>query len=112
LKEFIKRLQKAPPANAMETAIDLLSSVLSAVEDEYSDVPCRPKNWQSDGRMYPPKEDSQVKCLDRPSLKKYRSKSHYSYFGLNGSIRVETKEGEILLDKPGQDGRTTHELDV
>lgn len=112
LKEFIKRLRVAPAATAVETAFDLLAQTLNAVEDEFSGVPFRPENWQTDGRMYPPKEDSRVKCPERPSLKKYRNKGHYDYFGSNGSIRIETLAGEVLLDKPGQDGRKTHELDA
>lgn len=112
LKEFIKRLREAPAANVVATAFDLLSQTLNAVEDELSEVPFRPENWRTDGRMYPPKEDSRVKCPERPSLKKYRNKGHYDYFGSNGSIRIETLGGDVLLDKPGQDGRKTHELDA
>ena len=55
------------------------------------------------------KEDSCVKFPERPSLRKYRNKGHYNYIGLNGSIRIETLEGEVLLDKPGQDGRKTRD---
>jgi hypothetical protein len=112
LKEFIKRLREEPPATAVETALALLSRTLNTVEDEMSEVPFRPERWQTDGRMYPPKEDSRVKCPEHPSLKKYRNKGHYDYFGSNGSIRIETLGGEVLLDKPGQDGRKAYELDA
>lgn len=112
LQEFLKRLQAAPPANSTAEAINLLAQTLNVVEDEFSGVPYRPQNWRADGRMYPPQEDSRVKFPERPSLRKYRSKGHYDYIGLNGSIRIETLEAEILLDKPGQDGRKTHDLDA
>jgi hypothetical protein len=110
LKEFVKRLEEAPAADSLEAAFALLAQTLNAVEEELSAMPFHPENWQADGRMYPPKEDSQVKCPEYPSLKKYRSKEHYSYFGPNGSIRIEKLDGNILLDKPGRDGRRTHGL--
>jgi hypothetical protein len=62
--------------------------------------------------MYPPREDSRRKCPEKPSLRKYRSKGHYDFIGLNGSIRIETLEGEVILDKCGADGRGADELDV
>ena len=112
MQEFFRRLQAAPPANSSEDAFDLLTQTLNAVEDEFSGVPYRPENWRTDGRMYPPQEDSRVKLLERPSVRKYRSKGHYDYIGLNGSIRIETLEGEVLVDKPGRDGQKTHDLDA
>lgn len=82
------------------------------LEDEFSGVPFRPENWRTDGRMYPPQEDSRMKCPEHPSLRKYRNKGHYNFIGSNGSIRIETLNAEILLDKPGQDGREAHDLDA
>jgi hypothetical protein len=112
LTEFLQRLQAAPPASSADEAFDLLANTLNAVEDELSGVPNRPELWKTDGRMYPPQEDSRVKCPERPSLRKYRSKGHYDFIGLNGSIRIETLDGEVLLDKRGLDGRSADELDV
>jgi hypothetical protein len=112
LEELLKRLDAAPPAKSGDAAFDLLAETLNAIEDEFSGVPFRPENWETDGRLYPPKEDSRVKYPERSSLRKYRNKGHYNYLGRNGSIRIETLDGKILLDKPGQDGRKTHELDA
>ncbi|MGA2867937.1 MAG: hypothetical protein ABSF34_02070 [Verrucomicrobiota bacterium] len=112
LQEFLKRLQAAPPANSTDEAVNLLTQTLNVVEDEFSGVPYRPENWRTDGRMYPPQEDSRVKFPERPSLRKYRNKGHYHYIGLNGSIRIETLEAEILLDKPRRDGRKIHDLNA
>jgi hypothetical protein len=109
---FFDRLKAAPAANSGEEAFDLLARTLNAIEDEFSGLPYRPEAWRSDGRMYPPQEDSRVKCPERPSLRKYRNRGHYSFIGLNGSVRIETLDGEILLDKRGMDGRKTHELEV
>ena len=112
LQQFLERLQTAPPTSTANEAFDLLAKTLNAVEDEFSGVPFRPENWQTDGRLYPPQGDSRVKCSERPSLRKYRNKEHYTFMGVNGSIRIETWEGEVLLDKAGQDGQKTHDLDA
>lgn len=112
LQEFLQRLKAAPPANSAEKALELLAEILNAVEDEFSGVPFRPEHWRTDGRMYPPQEDSRVKFPERPSLRKYRNKGHYNYIGSNGSLRIDMLEGTVLLDKPGQDGRKTSDLDA
>ena len=112
LQTFLQRLEAAPPASSADEALDLLAKTLNAVEDEFSGVACRPENWRTDGRMYPPQEDARVKRADRPSLRKYRNKGHYDFVGLNGSIRIESLDAETLLDKAGLDGRKAHELDV
>ena len=104
-------MSAAPKVSSPDEALALLSQTLNEVEDEFSDVPYRPENWRTDGRMYPPQEDSRVKYPGRPSLRKYRSKGHYSFFGSNGSIRIELLDGSVLIDKPGADGLKTQELD-
>lgn len=110
LREFLKRLEEAPPASCADEAFALLVTTLNAVEDELSGIPNHPENWKTDGRLYPPQEDRRVKYPERPSVRKYRSIAHFSFFGANGSIRIETIEGKVVLDKPGQNGRTTHDL--
>lgn len=111
LREFIRRIQAAPPAGSADEAFVLLAATLTAVEDEFSGVPSRPELWKSDGRMYPPQEDSRLKH-GRPSVRKYRNKAHYVFIGLNGSVRVETLDAEVLIDKHGEDGRGAFDLDV
>jgi hypothetical protein len=111
MKIFLERLGAEKPARTADGAVTLLSGCLNAVEDEFSGIPYNPSLWVSDGRMYPPQEDSFRRVPDRPSLRRCRSRGHNTYFGKNGSIRIEGLDGEILLDKPGDDGRTTHELD-
>jgi len=112
LQLFLERLKAAPPVESADAALQLLATILTAVEDEFSGVAGRPELWKTDGRMYPPQADSRVKCPGQASLRKYRSKGHYDIIGLNGSIRIETLDAKIILDKPGRDGRKTDELDV
>jgi hypothetical protein len=109
---FLQRLEAAPPANSADEALALLGLTLNTVEDEHSGIEFNPTPWKDDGRMYPPQEDNRRAVPDRPSLRRYRSAKHNTFIGTNGSIRIETVDGETLLDKRSEDGRRTHELDT
>jgi hypothetical protein len=112
LRLFIEQLDTAPSASTADGALDLLARVLNEVEDQHSGVENNPDAWKDDGRMYPPKEDNRREVPDRPSLRRYRSAKHNTFIGLNGSIRIQNLDGNILLDKPGNDGRKTFDLDA
>lgn len=112
LRTFLDRMEAAPPSKSANEALALLSDVLNSVEDEFSEVPYNPHLWKSDGRMYPPQKDNVRKVPDRPSLRRYRHLNHNTFIGQNGSIRIETISGELLLDKAGADGSKTVELDA
>jgi hypothetical protein len=111
LRTFAKRLESAADANTLAAALDLLGTTLNDVEDEFSGVPSNPLLWKSDGRLYPPQEDSGRSVPDRPSLRRYRSVGHNTFLGQNGAIRIETLAGALILDKPGADGRRAFDLD-
>jgi hypothetical protein len=112
LRLFIEQLDSAPSASTADGALDLIARVLNEVEDQHSGVENNPDAWKDDGRMYPPKEDNRREVPDRPSLRRYRSAKHNTFIGLNGSIRIRDLDGNILLDKPGSDGRKTFDLDA
>jgi hypothetical protein len=112
LRIFLERLKSALPVNSADEALTLLSSILNAVEDEFSGVPSNPSLWKTDGRMYPPQEDCRRNVPNRPSLRRYRSVSHNTFIGLNGSIRIEALDRKALLDKAGGDGRRAYALDA
>jgi hypothetical protein len=99
--EFTRRLSAAPPASTAEEALSLLADTLNAVEDEFSGVPYDPEKWQSDGRMYPPQADSERKVPGRPELRRYRSRSHNTIIGDDGSIEIKTLDGTTVVNKPG-----------
>lgn len=51
-------------------------------------------------------DDSVRNVKRRPSVKRLRSTGHNTYIGPSGAIRiVDVSTNEILLDKPGRDGR-------
>ena len=102
---FIERLAVADSANSMNGAHQLLSRVLNEVEDELTDIPFSPENYISDGRMYPPQEDSRrdVKCRD--DIIRYRSKEHNTYVSKNGAILILGINGIVYLNKSGSDGK-------
>jgi len=109
---FLERLATAKPASSAGRALALLAKNLNAVEDEHSGVQSNPKLWQADGRMYPPQEDNRRAVPGRRSLRRYRSAEHNTFIGLNGSIRIQDLDGKVMLDKPGRNGRKTHDLDA
>jgi hypothetical protein len=89
-----------------------LPYTLNTVEDEHSGVEFNPTPWKDDGRMYPPQEDNRRAVPDRPSVWRYRSAKHNTFVGTNGSIQIQDLDHKVILDKPGLDGRKTHDLDA
>jgi hypothetical protein len=92
-----------------------LDELLDAIEDAFSGIfPGNSANWRTDGRMYPADEDYRRES-ENPQVAAYDHLRHLSYFGANGSFRFTTKPrgqfpAQILIDRPGQDGRTIDEL--
>ncbi|HEX6086448.1 MAG TPA: hypothetical protein VF266_18110 [Thermoanaerobaculia bacterium] len=110
LRELIRRLRLAPPAASFDEARRLLETTLNAVEDEMSGVPFDPARWQSDGRMYPPQDDSERTVPGQAAVRRYRSRRHNTFIGNNGALEIRTVEHEILLRKAGADGRFISDL--
>jgi len=108
LLEFIRRLEAASPVATGEDALELLSSVLNAVEDEMTDIPYDPANWQTDGRMYPPQADSARVVSGLPNVTRYRNRHHNTYIATNGAIEIEVVSNrtpsQVILSKVGRDG--------
>lgn len=104
LAEFLTRLGAAPPAGSFEEAYDLLCTVLNEVEDEMTSIPFNPDAWQTDGRMYPPQADSIREVEGHPTVKRFRSRAHNTFFGENGAIEIQMATGgDPIFTKPGAD---------
>jgi len=109
--EFLKRLSEARPAGSHDEAFSLVRDTLNAVEDQFSGVAFDPDKHLTDGRLYPPQQDSRRSVPGRGDVVRYRSRGHNTLIASNGAIRIEKigKGGELsicCLDKPGADGRT------
>jgi|SRR5947207_1440277 len=105
LRELFRRLAAAPPAANANEARELLAFTLTQVEDELTDVPNNPENWRTDGRMYPPQNDSRREVVGWPNVIRYRSIWHNTYIASNGAIEIAAVGGDVLLSKAGADGR-------
>jgi hypothetical protein len=101
LQILLQRLQASPAASSAGDAFGLLAGILNTVEDELSEVPNRPELWKTDGRMYPLQEDSRVKFPARPWRRTNRNKGHYTFIGINGSIRIETLDASFVINPAG-----------
>ena len=99
-----ERLFRSPPFCSCEEAYLAVSTTLTAVEDEFSGIPNNPSAWQTDGRLYPPQQDTKRAVPQSRAVFRYRSVAHNTFIAKNGSIRIETITGDVLLNKPGADG--------
>ena len=105
-KEFLRRLENARPARTFEEAYRLLGKVLNGVEDELTQIPYDPANWQVDGRLYPPFADRVRTVEGREDVKRFRSRGHNTFISANGAIEIQRAGGrEVVLSKEGADGR-------
>jgi hypothetical protein len=69
-------------------------------------IPFNPELWRTDGRMYPLQADSIRGVEGQPKAKRFRSLKHNTYIGDNGAIEIRSApEGEVILAKPGADGK-------
>lgn len=100
-REFIRRLAAAEPANSARAARALIEETLNAVEDELSGITFNPKNWRTDGRMYPPQEDAAREVSGRPDVTRYRSRQHNTFIAANGAIDIQDVDSEdVVFEKP------------
>jgi hypothetical protein len=63
---FLRRLKSAKCAASAEEALQLLSTILNDVEDEFSDIPQNPLSWQDDDECIHRGKIIVAKCLDSP----------------------------------------------
>ena len=108
--EFLRRLGEARPVASHDGAFELVRDTLNAVEDQFSGVAFDPNKHLTDGRLYPPQEDSRRSVPGRDDVVRYRSRGHNTWIATNGAIRIEkigkgSEPSTCCLDKPGADGK-------
>jgi hypothetical protein len=109
---FVRELRDVAPAATLQEARDKLAEILNRIEDAHSGVPFRPEiSDDDDGRMYPPADKFELKS-PFGGARLFRTRGHYVLFGDNGAVRISSgkraataPDAEIVLDKPGLDGR-------
>jgi hypothetical protein len=104
LGEFLRRLAKADPAADAAEALALVTEILNAVEDEMTSIPYNLS--RTNGRMYPPQNDSARMEGEAIGVTRYRSASHNTRIGEDGAIRIDEVKGKCVINKPGRSGKT------
>jgi len=111
LKEFVRCLELAELCDHHDRAFGLIAITLTETENKLTDIPNNPDAWRTDGRMYPPRSDSERKS-PHPGVRRYRTRKHYVDIGHNGAIRICTvAESVVLIDKPGLDGKKVNDYE-
>jgi hypothetical protein len=104
--EFLRRLAALGPASSHDEARQQIEQTLNGVEDELSGVPFDPDNWGTDGRMYPPQDDSAADVDGFPNVTSYRSRGDETYIATNGAIEIyHLRTQEVVFCKCGSDGK-------
>ena len=110
---FIQTLAESSVASSEPDALSLLSVVLNRSEDAHSGIAFDPSTRGTDGRLYPPQEDSRHSDSASPEVARYRTRAHNVLIGTNGSITIRNAsplEAPSLLRKPGSDGRFVEDM--
>ena len=105
LAEIWRRLSDAPACRSHDEALQQLGEIIRDVEDEWTEIVWDPENWQTDGRMYPPLEDSARDVPERQDLVRYRNRGHNTFIRDNGAIEIYDTAGTVVFSKLGADGR-------
>ena len=106
-----ERLAEAELSSSGHEGFDLLSRIIDAVEDEFTDIPNVPANYQFDGRIYPPQRDNRRVAPGHANVIRYRTVAHNVFVGSNGALEIQVaKSGTAEFEKPGRDGRRVWDL--
>ncbi len=106
LRAIQAQLQAAECASNHDEAFAMLTRIVNEYEDQHSGVPYAPEAARTvrDGRIYPPQPDSEKSSLV-PGARRYRTRGHNVYIGLNGAIAFENVKSQVIeFSKPGADG--------
>ena len=104
LEEYYNRLRGQQPSTNAQRALDRLEQTLIEVEDDLSGIPRSdppPPRNTTDGRMYPPLDDSIIRNTDGSISA--TTKRHDIEIGNDGSITIRNRQtGQIDFQQPGE----------
>jgi len=106
LQAIQAQLQAAECASNHDEAFAMLTRIVNGYEEQHSGVPYAPEAARTvrDGRIYPPEPDAE-KPSSVPGARRYRTRGHNVYIGLNGAIAFENIKSQVIeFSKPGSDG--------
>lgn len=105
---FLEELKNAQPVSSFDEAYELVCQTLIRVEDTLTSIPYDPEAWQTDGRMYPPQDDSKRAVADHEYVTRFRSRGHNTYISANGAIEIQevgSNPAKVVFAKSGTDGK-------
>ena len=110
LRIITGQLEAAAPFETGAAARTELEAIIRDVEDRLSGVvgnvdSVAALTTQTDGRMYPPHDRFEVVSAC-PKVRTFKQLRHRTSFGENGAIRIETSDGQLVIDLAGADGKT------
>ena len=101
---FLDRLAAALPATNEQDALRIIGEVMNAVEDEMTDIPFDPSQWEVDGRMYPPQVDKRSPMAGMPGLYRYKTRRHWVIISDRGDVAiVHSVTKQTIFSAPGKD---------
>jgi len=109
LREFFRRLARAPSASSEVDALALIEEHMSQVEDELTDLKNDPNQWRVIDRLFPPRPDNRRSVPNHSKIARYRSRGHNTFIGENGAIEIRTLKGDVEFTKKGADGKEVWE---
>jgi hypothetical protein len=128
VEEVLRRLERLPPCPTGQAAREQLANALNEVEDELTPFPYDPADLDPDNRrkatdrMYPVQDDNVNDVAGHPKVKQLTSAGEQVFIGENGAIEIRSKRradgslavpattGQLLLARPGLDGRGVWDL--
>lgn len=94
--EAFRRLDAAPPPRDAAAALRQLADTLTTVEDECGGVPENPNpGLESDGRMYPPREDHILRNADG-SIEAH-TRGHVVHIASDGALQIVEASTDVVV---------------
>ncbi len=105
LELFKRNLLRAKSAGTLDEALKRIADTLNRIEDLHSGVPFDPDQWAMDGRLNPPQIDSEREVPGFSKVRRFRSRQHNTFIGMNGAVEIQDLAGNVIIAKRGKNGK-------